>query len=459
MNKILTILVLALFILPSGALADGAIFRPGGYVDEKQQVAYINYQGGFEKMIVSVTMDELRGSDAVWILPVPANPNEVVIDVLDVMPYVYGYDVMQEANSRVDDVIRKTKYTLILPLLFFQPVYYAGGIAREAMTSGLKDISISTGEVTVYEHLEKEGMTAELVGAKNGMELYLYLKNKGLDIDFKRIPVFNSYLGKDYVFVVSWITASEKKYIPLEGDSGTDYIGIPPSLQQARGISVTFPTDKIFYPLLPTSVYGSKVVPAKIYVLDYVNPELYDTIRPYVTTKYYRGYSSNSYDQKLRAFYGNMDTSNFKYTMIDFSIPSKYFTDDLWFNNNYPTKVNYATKVGDLFRNHGRSMTWLLIAVISLVSGALAGLIIFKKDWKRFALVGLANILSIIGLVIAVIFTKTKVVDKKLMKQIKQAGLLTVGRDWQRKVLYVVLFIVFFVLIGTILKYFIKAPL
>ena len=88
---IVSILLLPSLTIPNSALADGMIIRPDPYSDrwdylgESNQQAFINYEDGLEKMILSIGMEETSGN-AVWIFPVPSEPNKVVIDVVTQFP-------------------------------------------------------------------------------------------------------------------------------------------------------------------------------------------------------------------------------------------------------------------------------------------------------------------------------------------------------------------------------------
>jgi len=53
------------------------------------------------------------------------------------------------------------------------------------------------------------------------------------------------------------------------------------------GVSITFPTDKIYFPLKPTSVYGSQKVPIVIYVMGHVTPDIYPEIEKDTQVNYF----------------------------------------------------------------------------------------------------------------------------------------------------------------------------
>ena len=207
--------------------------------------------------------------------------------------------------------------------------------------------------------------------------------------------------------------------------------------------------------MLPTSIYGSKTVPIRIYVIGHVTPEVYDEIETYISASYYmQGYLSVG---NLRSFFGNIDTRNVPYTKIELAAPSKFFKADLWFSEGAPAEVSYAAAIYPAISNYPWIMGILLVLIISALTGALTGFIIFRET-NRYALVGLANIFTIVGLAVVITLTRTKKVDEELKKQIKEAGLITVTSD-PRKILFVFLFSILFLIFGLVVGYLIKLPL
>ncbi|PIN71850.1 hypothetical protein COV21_03995, partial [Candidatus Woesearchaeota archaeon CG10_big_fil_rev_8_21_14_0_10_45_5] len=69
---------------------------------ENQQLAAINYKDGFENMLISIGLnDDIHGEKAVWMFPVPANPDDVVIDILKGFPLLQGKDIDTVYNTAV----------------------------------------------------------------------------------------------------------------------------------------------------------------------------------------------------------------------------------------------------------------------------------------------------------------------------------------------------------------------
>lgn len=440
MRKILT-LFLILLLIPSNVLADGVIWRPEpfGTLEQNEQIAAINYQDGLEKLIIAVNFNMGAEQKAVWVFPVPSKPEKVVIDVVKDFPRFSGTDPSRGVAEGLAFIIGATTLSQIYPIIFAIPFYffisgvYTGRVVEERIAPG----------VTVHETLEKEGITTELITAETGDALYNYLLGRGLSIQRDSIAIFDDYIGKEYSFVVSWVSS-------LPGLE-REYRGYYPYGRQP-GIFITFPTDKIYYPLLPTSIYGSKSIPIRIYVLSYVRPKTYDEIKGYVKTSYFTQSWLDTYG--LTNFYGNIDRRNVRYTRIEMNVPSKYFVDDLWFERGAPFRVSYASFLNSLISNPILA-GFVFLVLISLLSGGFAGFVIYR-DIKKFALLGLANIFTIIGLAIAVMFTKTKIKDEKLRKEIEKAGLMVIDK---RKFSFIGLFSISYLVISFLVYLALVLPL
>lgn len=447
MKKYFVFILSLLLLTPNLTLADGIIIPPHDPhipLDENSQLAAINYQNGLEKMIISVNFDMKDYDEAVWIFPVPADPNKVVIDIINEFPRFYGSDVLREARRDVDEVIQVTSYTQLYPLFLLRPFYYGQLAAVAEIAKGALGGTVKG--VTVYEHIEKGGISTDIITSKTTEALYDYLERKGMKAPVGSLPVFDHYVGSDYTFVVSYVSS------PEELGYG-EYPRYP--YQRKPGIFITFPTDEIYYPLMPTSVYGSKTIPIRVYVLGHMTPNLYDEIYSYSRADYFIQTSMSTWG--LTNFFGNMDTSYVKYTKVELNAPSKYFVDDLWFKEVAPPKVGYAMSIYNTFSKHKLISTIVMILILSFITGGITGLILFK-DFKKYAILGLTNLFTIIGLTIAMAFTKTKRVDERFKKVLRRQGLIVITAD-KRKFIFIILFSILFLIIGLIVGYFIKLPM
>lgn len=467
MKKLISVFLLCLFLLPF-VFADGMVIRPHDYVVERGQIAFIDYDqtAKLEKMLVGIQTDDVHGEKAAWILPVPAPAIDVAIDVLPNMPSYYGQEVKSYARRVVDTLVEHSISYQIWPIIFFLRPNVVYSTAQDAKM-GSASATVETGQsVYIYEHIEKYGVTTELVGAVDNKAIKTYLTNKGLDVPLEAYAILNSYNGRGYTFVVSWLNEPQVMPDPYyEGYLGDTVAKSTPDAMpyygyRQLGVQVMFKTQKAYFPLLPTSIYGSEKVPATIYINGYVEPVVPEGIKAFTKTTYMKT-SGSSYPTRM-IYYdqpASGGTPN-EYTVVSINdVPSKFFNDDMWFTDSHPGNVDYASSLVDNFEANQGGKSWLFVFVLSFVLGSLLGFVIFREQWWKLALVSLANGFSIIGLIIALFFVKTKKVDSNLKQRIKQAGLVTVSRDFMRKFIFVLSFTILFVLLTYLIGVLVKVPL
>jgi hypothetical protein len=434
MKKSLSFITLSLIaflvvfsFIPKSVLADGMMIRPDPYSDrwdysgENNQQAFINYDNGLQKMIISVGLEGENSKGVVWLFPVPSDPNKVAIDIVKSLPQLSGEEISKKAKSNLDDTIKFLQMTQIytIPFISFYGTLGTTGKGLENSLGAPQGFGRGIEpDVVVYEHIDKEGISSEIITAKTADGLYDYLKGKGLKIESGSIPVLDNYIGKEYSFVASWISSPENVVSPQVG------------------VFVTFPTKDIYFPLLPTSVYGSKTVPATIRIIGHVSPKVFQDIKSYTKTSYYVD-SYASFTNDLKNFYSGQN-QNIKYTKIEINSPSKFLTDDLWINNQAPIKTYYSTFVA----KHPITSAIILFILSSIIAGILAGLILFK-DLRRkpikLGLIGLSNFLTILGLLITTVLVGTKNKNESVepvLAEIKQKGYF-----WKRRVATILFFV------------------
>lgn len=416
MKKIFTVaFLIVVFFLPKSVLADGMAFEVDpysdrwDYSDENNQQAFINYEEGLQKMIISVGIESENNQGTVWLFPVPANPQKVAIDIVKELPKLMGEEISGKAKSSLDNISENIGLTQIYTIPF---KLFGSFLAADSSSFG--DYP-GSGNVSVYEHLEKEGIVSEIITAKNANGIYDYLKNKGLKIESGSISVLNNYIGKDFSFVVSWINPNDS--IEAAGTPAGNAIK-----GNQKGVFVTFPTKDIYFPLLPTSVYGSKTVPATLRIIGHVSPKIFQDIKSYTKTEYYiDDYFKPS--ENFKNFY-NKGGKNIKYTKIEINAPSKFLTDDLWISNHTPIKTYYVNFIA----NYPGVISIILLVLSSVLASILAGLLLFvdlRNNLKKLGLIGLSNCLTLFGLVITTFLVKTKNNYEEpapLLEEMKQKG-------------------------------------
>ena len=437
-KKIFSGFLIAAFLLPSLVLADGMMIKPDPYgnrwdfVSESNQQAYISYEDGLEKLILSIGLEE-KDSEAVWIFPVPANPEKVVIDILTETPNIRGEEINKKAKAKLEDI----QEPMLLTQIYTAPFLFAFRKSVILSTPTNKSWGLSEdgyrhqSDVIVYEHLEKEGMTTEIITAKTSEGLQKYFKSKNLNMEQNSIPALNHYIGKEFTFVVSWISKSHT---------------IRSSSKQ-KGVFVTFPTKKIYYPLILTSVYGSERIPTTIRIMGFVSPKIFKDIKNYTKTEYY---VDTYFRSDIDNFY-NGSTENVKYTKIEMDAPSKLLTQDLWISARQPLGTFFPLFISQ----HPFTAGAILLVLISILTGILVGFIVFpearnKKGILRFGLLGLFNCLTIIALIIRIHSLKIKKSDEKnqeLINKLKEQGYIIHKKDNKRKMFFVSLYSIIYIIL------------
>jgi len=420
MKKILSlfIIILCFSLLIPAASADGFIHiydeDMWGLFDEEQQFCAINYKNGLQNMILTVsTGQKLTGEKAVWIFPIPAKPDKTSINIIKGFPELLGYNTEERTEQSVSEVFMIIRLSQIYTFPFALTMMMTKGTSEFGEYFGRNYDGLTKGTV-VYESIEKMGLTTELVSATNGSSLANYVASKGLNLPESSKSILDEYVNQEYSFVISWISDIEK-FKQEQGElMGRYYPG--GRTGSLIGVFITFPTERLYYPLKPTSVYGDKRVPAVIYVLDYVEPELYKGIKADTKIDYFfenrlvapeeLGDFFAGYEKETSDYYAmegrkqGFVVTNVKYTKIKVNASSKDLTRDLWMDVSTPIKV----KVADFINRSGLVYGLIFFILCSCLASLFSGMIIFRYrriSKIRFLFFGLWNFLTLLGFSIA----------------------------------------------------------
>jgi hypothetical protein len=211
MKKVLVILSLGAFLSPS-AYADGMAHYRGPslawhVLGEAQQSAVIHYHDGREAMLLAIDMGiDIRGSETVWIFPIPSGPDKVVIDIHRGESRFLGNEVtsqFKETLLRWGGIMAAVSvFPVSGPFVLFDSSYVQmpsgslslGGSEREQGSVG----------IVIHERIAKMGLTTELITTKDPEALARYLSGKGLNLPKPSMAILDWYVGKEYSFVVSF---------------------------------------------------------------------------------------------------------------------------------------------------------------------------------------------------------------------------------------------------------------
>jgi hypothetical protein len=351
------------------------------YSDDFTETSFINYQNKTEKLIISLDIQS-RSNDAVLIVPIPAEPSGVKADVLTDTPSLEGYNVTDKAKEKLSDIRDGVLATQIYPAI---PKIISTLMAKEpesgltSINAGLVSQSLSNGAapdntVTVYQHLEKNGMVAEVLTASNSSALYDYLSQKGLKVEKDSIPIIRDYISSQFSFVVSWISPT------------TSYVN-------ARGLQINFPSNKIYYPLKPGSVYSGPGLEKAVYIIGYISPNLYADIKP--TTKVDYFYSDEA--TTFQDFYSSKGA--YGYTRLVLNTEPKNLTKDLYMSKRAPIKILNAQAINLYTLIYG----FVLLIITALLAVYLACRIVlpsYLRNQKTIVKLWLFSCFTIIGTVV-----------------------------------------------------------
>ena len=451
--SLIAFVALVLFLTSTPVSADGMLIRHDPYAgrwdyfSESSQQAFIDYRDGTEKMILSISPTESTSSGMVWLFPIPANPQMVKIDVVKNLPEFSGEEISLKAKSqlrRLNELLQTTQlYTI--PFIALKNAFFGVDVLELNGSKGglgAGQAGLQT-DVIVYEHLEKEGITTEIISAESSVGLYDYLTGKGLNIPSGSFPVLDKYIGsRNFSFVASWISSwipepSTDQYSPEDLYRNLFQIPITNRSINSRGVYVAFPSEKIYFPLLPTSVYGDGVIPITLRVAGFVSPLVYDSIQKQTKTQYYIDAAPNT-ENYLESFSQYPQGKTLKYTKIEINAPSNLLTEDLWMIDRIPLKTYYPSFVAQ----HPIIIFFLLLILISSLAGILAGLLVFKemrnaKGIVKLGLIGLTNCLTFLAVFIATIQVSTKQKNEEIQTLLTQIR--NKGYFWKRKLSLILL--------------------
>jgi hypothetical protein len=439
-NRRVFLVSLWLFLLCGHLNADGGFFAFENarwrQVSEKQQTCFINYNAGYENMLLAVKLDTFHSTKAAWIFPVPAGPDSVTIDVISELPEFYGRNVQELARQSIARMFSVMALSQVYPIAFMYTLRDVFPRAEHhEFEIGAIPAMGSAGGVDVYEHIEKLGLTTELITARDRDAPYAYLKAKGLDLPEKAGAILGEYVGEDYSLVVSWMSDTNR-FLPDTNDEEWDWR----TVKQAA-LSVRFPAKDIFFPLKLTRVYDRLRVPMVINVLGYVTPRLFDALRPFTKV------DCNLQDRydvgpALLSFFNDRDyVENLRYTKITIDAPAKLLTEDLRVSNSPPLRAACADRVHHLIG---------LLAVVgflaaSLLAGAVAATAAFREDpalRAKFTWLGLLNVATLAGVIVGAVLVRDAKTDSNLTVR---PGLPTRA---VRKAVYLLVFTLVFMGIG-----------
>ena len=391
---------------------------------ENEQVAYISQRDGVQHMIVAIGFVAEDDEQGVWILPVPGEPQSVTIAIQDEFPQFKGTDPRVDAKRVLGNIGFGWRAWCLLPLPF------------EALFGTLGGRGLS-----IHEKVERWGIHSETLTAISPEALSDYLESQRVAIAPEQLQTLTPYFDGQHVFVVTWIPSVETVAAEFP-EYAREHV---PGRARTPCIYVTFPTDRPYFPLRPTSAYDTALVDMRLYVRGFVAPQTgAPTVAQRLVTRHYRLSAVDA--QKVEAIRTDITPdADFDYTLVLGTFRGTDLVDDLWFDPVSPADIGYANFVlSPLTRRLLLLVFGVLLVLLSYVSGGIAGLLTLRK-WAVPAHLGCYNVLSLLGLWFA-------------LKHHDLAGGPD-GTDGKLASRYCWAFVVVFVILATAIQWTLQAPL
>lgn len=383
---------LAILSISVSAFADGKAFLSNDqqtYVptSEHEQRATIAYKNGIEHLILAITLDLKDDEHGVWIFPVLGDANQIKLSLIDKYPQFTGHDLREKVAEKFNTLNLAITATQIWPIL--------AGSFTMAGTS-----LVGTGS-----EAEAWGIHAEAVSADSLEELRVYLAGKGTNISINELDAFKNYLNRKHTLIVAWINSKESVQKEF-----AKFIKTGNRKERCPCIYVKFPTEKPFFPLIPTSTYGNEAIGIFVTVIGH-----WKSTKDVLYTSYYE---QKTLDPNLPPdFVDAIGHSGVPYTVFgSWNITAEKLNADLWLE---PAEVKgwvYAKFWDGLPFWIWPAIAVVLLVTLSYVCGGLMGIWVLKS-WKDGAKLGLWNLLSIAAFTFAIKYSKeTESIKKSAFK-------------------------------------------
>jgi hypothetical protein len=370
---------------------------------ENDQAGAIWYENGYENLLLSVSLDwQQQGNRSVWIFPVPARPQDVHIDVLKGFPTYDGTSLSDKYAMEVGTAAITSASYATFPLTTPFVLLAAVGWSEDPHMGFAGAPPATTGDVVVWDRVDRRGLRTEVISAKDAGALAGYLSSQNLTLPQGSLTMLDDYIAGDYSFVVTSVqnVTEYREQFPSQslGISGPVYT--ESGSDNALGVFVRFPTDRIYFPLKPTRAYGNRTVPLLLTVNGFVTPVFPAGTGSRASVSYLEQdrYSPSATLEDF--FNGQKERAPFTYTKIMLIVPAEEYTDDLWFDNAAPHEVSTLSLITACYPLIGIGLYILFSALAAL----LAGLIVFTRGSVKPARLlehGLWNCATLVGFMYA----------------------------------------------------------
>ncbi len=396
-TKFVIFTLLLFLFLPFFAFGGGVVLNEdGGEYNvgaSPRYSAFVTYEERVQKMEVSVETENVE-DDLLWIIPVPASPENVSVEISSGDVRVSGKDLKIEGGKDlewIEGVLQKSQ------LWWFGYLDLFVKELEEVILRPLPFEDVSE-FVNVHRHLGEEGMKTEVVSAENIEYLLSYFEEEGLKIDTETVSFLEEYTGSDFSFVVSQMEVPDGLEEELREEKK-----ILKSIK--RGVMIEFPTEEVSYPLSMARLYGEEKALFVLNIERHVSPGIFSEIEENTVVSYYTE-RNVVLEKEHREFLGEVEKYG-GFTRIRISTDSGNLVQDLEVSRRTPLWVLFYSSVN----NYPWAFYIFFSLLFSFIAGAVAGVAVSSKERNirgalKWGKIGVFNLLTIVGIIVRVGFEK-----------------------------------------------------
>jgi hypothetical protein len=350
---------------------------------EETQRAVVFFKEGAERMLLEVTVPDNATSTTakqmVWVTPIPARASDVKVDILRGFPSFSGGNPVGELESGLRGILLLASLTQIWTI---PPAALLLLVAHGEDSRVLEDIDILT-------HMYKDGIALEVLEARSLHGLARHLAGMGIDFPKPALAALEPYIGGHASLVVFRIADL------------TDYKAALGAELSGLGVELTFPSDAGFFPLVASAALPERELRILVTAPGFMAVQ--DNTPPGMWSEQYVGRAHGETELLKRL---GLKSDGQYYTRFSFRGFPKDLIEDLRFlpGASITTRCSAAIVTSPCYPLFiATSVLFIMIAC------SLAAAFLLSRTWPRgkrpspmtTALLGLANLLSLIGLLAA----------------------------------------------------------
>jgi hypothetical protein len=340
----------------------------GRFVSLNDLTATVDCHDGEETLAIPIAMTERRGSG--FIFAVPAAARDVQLAILPGATYCEGQWPTQDATDRLKVMTQAAMLTQLYPVV---------GMLFRPSLSRTEPLPANAGGVVVQQN----GLRCEVTDGRTEADLLQALQRAGVRADPGELHTFAAMADGRHCFVTVDVEVPRL----TQDEQLLQDMGWAPLQDHSQTVQILFPSKA---PVLPAALrdYQPAGVESNVVIRGYYRP-----VRPPENARWelYTGVRRRVLSHRSELVEGNV-----RYTRMTY--PSTWPMPEIDFVPQTSPRLTFAEGMTSLSSGPLVAAAVLLpaIAALSYLSGGIAGVLVFR-NWRRYASIGLWNLLTIIA--------------------------------------------------------------